>query len=73
MSRTETDELKTMLMRWKSIRNKYTPLSYLKGVSKSLTKKVGDIGCHMIEEMKPFSGEIIMQCASQRMELVKCL
>ena len=73
MSRSATDDLKMMHMRSISISNTYTPLSYLKGVSKSLTKKNGDIGCLMREEMKPSSDDMIMQCAPQRMELAKKL
>ena len=71
MSRQENDEIKSLLMNAKVIKNKFTPLSFLVNVSKNVEKKIKDIECSLAPEIKVQPLDLIKQCAPTKKTLVK--
>ena len=71
MSREENDEIKSLLMSAKVIKNKFTPLSFLVNVSKNVEKKIKDIECSLAPEIKVQPLDLIKQCAPTKKSLVK--
>ena len=71
MSRQENDEIKSLLMNAKVIKNKFTPLSFLVNVSKNVEKKIKDIECSLAPEIKVRPLDLIKQCAPTKKSLVK--
>ena len=71
ISRHDNNEIKKMLLSAKSIRNTFTPMSYLVSVSRNTVKKIGEIKGNLAQETKLEPKDIINQCGPSRVSLIE--
>ena len=71
ISRHDNNEIKKMLLSAKSIRNTFTPMSYLVSVSRNTVKKIGEIKGNLAQDTKLESKDIINQCGPSRVSLLE--
>ena len=71
MSKKESNSLRQDLIEAHPIRNKYTALAYLKGVSSTLNKTLEDLGVEVESPKAILPDDIVMQRTLEKIEIVK--